>query len=130
MNRQAGHILYRAPSRTPLKRRLGSAAGFVAALFVAACIVRMTVRRTDRPGTPKSKSGAAAKEITYIILYEGHNMLTWIAANFSTIIVSAVLIAIVALVIFSMVKNKRTGGSSCGCGCSECRIRDQCHIKK
>lgn len=57
-------------------------------------------------------------------------MLAWIAGDISTIIVSAVLIAIVALIIFIMVKNKRAGKASCGCGCSECDISDQCQIKK
>ena len=36
------------------------------------------------------------------------------------IIVGAVLLAAVAAVIFTMIRNKKKGKSSCGCGCSTC----------
>jgi hypothetical protein len=29
-----------------------------------------------------------------------------------------------------MVKNKKQGKSSCGCGCSSCGMKDSCHGKK
>lgn len=57
-------------------------------------------------------------------------MFSWIAQNISTIIISAVLIAIVAGIIFSMIKNKRAGKTSCGCGCSSCPMGSSCHQKK
>ncbi|MBP5160235.1 MAG: FeoB-associated Cys-rich membrane protein [Lachnospiraceae bacterium] len=57
----------------------------------------------------------------------------WIAENLSTLIVGLVLLAIVALIVFRMLKAKKQasasgapacgcGGScaSCGCGCSFC----------
>lgn len=54
-------------------------------------------------------------------------MLSWIISNLATILVTVVLLAVVALVIVHMVKDKKNGKSSCGCGCSECAMRDKCH---
>lgn len=44
-----------------------------------------------------------------------------------TFIVSAGLIIIVALIIRSMIKNRKKG---CGCGCSGCGMAESCHSKK
>ena len=44
-----------------------------------------------------------------------------------TVLICAGLVAIVALVIAYLIKNKREGKSSCGCGCSGCAMRDKCH---
>lgn len=57
-------------------------------------------------------------------------MLTWIIDNIATIIICAVLIAIVAAIIVSMIRNKKKGKSSCGCGCSDCPMSSSCHPKK
>lgn len=57
-------------------------------------------------------------------------MLTWIMENMATIIISAVLIIMVAAVIASMVRGKRKGRSSCGCGCAGCAMNGACHSKK
>lgn len=63
-------------------------------------------------------------------------MLTWIMGNMATIIISAVLLLVVAAVIVSMVRGKRKGRSSCGCGCagcpagSCCAANDACHSEK
>ncbi len=54
-------------------------------------------------------------------------MLAWITANIGTIIVSAVLIAIVALVITVMVRDKKKGKSPCGGKCSGCPSANACH---
>lgn len=54
-------------------------------------------------------------------------MLIWLKANLATIIVSLILIIAVALVIRKMVRDKRQGKSSCGCGCSGCALKGQCH---
>lgn len=56
-------------------------------------------------------------------------MLTWLANNIGTIIICAVIIAIVCLIIFFRVKNKKAGKSSCGCGCSNCAMNGACHDK-
>ena len=57
-------------------------------------------------------------------------MLTWLGENFATIIICAVLIAVVAAIIVRMVKNKKKGKSSCGCGCADCTAGGSCHSKK
>lgn len=57
-------------------------------------------------------------------------MLSWFSENLSTIVVSAVLAAVFAGVIYTMVKNKKNGKSSCGCGCSSCPMSGSCHDKQ
>ena len=56
-------------------------------------------------------------------------MITWITNNIGTIIVCAVLIAIVAAIIVSMVRKKKAGKSViCSCGnCRNCAMSGTCH---
>lgn len=54
-------------------------------------------------------------------------MLLWLKANLATIIISVILVIIVALVIRKMIKDKRQGKSSCGCGCANCALKGRCH---
>ena len=54
-------------------------------------------------------------------------MLAWLSKNIATIIICLVLAVIVALIIFSLVKNKKKGKSSCGCNCAHCAMAGQCH---
>ena len=56
-------------------------------------------------------------------------MFAWIAENIWTIIICAVLIAIVAAIIVSMVKKKKQGKSVvCNCGnCKNCAMSGACH---
>ncbi|MBE6665085.1 MAG: FeoB-associated Cys-rich membrane protein [Ruminococcaceae bacterium] len=51
----------------------------------------------------------------------------WLSQNLATILISLVLIAVCALIIFRMRRNKKQGKSSCGCGCSTCAMKDMCH---
>ena len=53
-------------------------------------------------------------------------MLTWIMGNMATIIISTVLLLVVAAVIAGMVRGKRKGKSSCGCGCASCPAGSRC----
>lgn len=53
-------------------------------------------------------------------------IIDWIASNAATIAVSAVLAAIVAAVIVKMIKDKKEGKSSCGCGCEGCALSGKC----
>ena len=53
---------------------------------------------------------------------EGH-MFNWIARNLSTIIICLVLAAVVALIIVSLVKDKRKGK------CAHCPMAGSCHKK-
>lgn len=57
-------------------------------------------------------------------------MLEWLSANIGTILITAGLIVIVALIIRSMIRNKKAGISSCGAkcgGCGACAMAGQCH---
>ena len=47
-----------------------------------------------------------------------------------TAIVVTVLVVIVGLIIFRMIKDKKAGKSSCGCGCASCPMSGKCHQKK
>ncbi len=57
-------------------------------------------------------------------------MFMWIMENMATILISAVLIIMVAAVIVSMVRGKKQGKSSCGCGCAGCAMNGTCHSAK
>ena len=57
-------------------------------------------------------------------------MLTWIYQNLATIIISLIIVAIVAAIIISTVRNRKKGKSSCGCGCSNCPMSSACHRNK
>ena len=56
-------------------------------------------------------------------------MLQWITNNIWTIVICAVLIAIVAAIIVGMVKKKKAGKSMvCSCGsCQSCPLSGSCH---
>lgn len=47
-----------------------------------------------------------------------------------TFFVATVLIALVALIIVKLIRDKRAGKSSCGCGCQNCAMHGQCHKVK
>lgn len=54
-------------------------------------------------------------------------MFDWIWANIGTIAISALLLIAVIAVILNQIKNKKSGKSSCGCGCSSCGMSGSCH---
>lgn len=56
-------------------------------------------------------------------------MLAWISQNLATIIICAVLVAIVAAIIIYMIKKRKQGKSVvCNCGnCSGCAMSGACH---
>ena len=62
-------------------------------------------------------------------------MLEWLTANLGTILISAGLIVIVALIIRSIVRDKKAGISSCGAkchggsGCGGSALRDVKNLK-
>ena len=57
-------------------------------------------------------------------------MFEWIGKNIGTILIAAVLAALVALIIVKLVSDRKKGRSSCGCGCEACALHDTCHAKK
>ena len=57
-------------------------------------------------------------------------MLQWISANLGTILICAALLAAVALILRSLLRQKKQGNSSCGCGCAHCAMHGACHRAK
>lgn len=57
-------------------------------------------------------------------------MLQWIQTNLGTMLICAVLIVIVALIVRSLVRQKRQGKSACGCNCAHCAMHGACHQQK
>jgi hypothetical protein len=47
-----------------------------------------------------------------------------------TVLVVAVIIAIIALAVFSIVRDKKKGKCSCGNSCSSCAMNGACHTAK
>lgn len=56
-------------------------------------------------------------------------MIAWISENIATILICAVLLVIVAAVIAGIVRDKKNGKSSCGCGCANCPMSGECNKK-
>ena len=57
-------------------------------------------------------------------------MLNWITANLSTIVISAILLAIVTSISLHLIRQKKQGRSSCGCNCAHCAMHGDCHGKQ
>ncbi len=53
-----------------------------------------------------------------------------LSENIGTIAVILVLLFVSLLIVIRLVKNKKEGRSSCGCGCSNCPIQGKCHTPK
>ena len=54
-------------------------------------------------------------------------MLIWLQSNLFTILIVAVLVAFFALLIYSLVRDKKKGKSSCCGGCAGCAMAGHCH---
>ena len=54
-------------------------------------------------------------------------MLEWFSDNLGTILISLGLLAVVALIIRSQIRQKKRGKSSCGCNCAHCALAGKCH---
>ena len=57
-------------------------------------------------------------------------MLEFIKDNVGTIVISLILIGIFALIIKSMIRDKKKGKISCGCNCAHCAMAGACHTSK
>ncbi len=57
-------------------------------------------------------------------------MLEFLTANIGTILIGLLVAGIIALIILSMVLDKKKGKSSCGCGCANCAMKGSCHSGK
>ena len=54
----------------------------------------------------------------------------WLAENIGSIILCAAVVALVAGLVISLVKKKKQGKTTCGCGCEHCAMSGSCHSKK
>ena len=57
-------------------------------------------------------------------------MLNWITANLSTIVISAILLAIVTAISLHLIRQKKQGSSSGGCNFAHCAMHGECHGKQ
>lgn len=54
-------------------------------------------------------------------------MFAWIGNHLLTIGILLVLAAAVFAIVFSLLRDKRKGRSSCGSGCAHCPMSGKCH---
>lgn len=57
-------------------------------------------------------------------------MLFWVTKYLPTVLICAVLVVVVGLIVFSLIRDKRRGKSSCGCNCAHCAMAGACHGQK
>ena len=57
-------------------------------------------------------------------------ILNWLAQNYGAILICAIIIGIFALLIVSLIRDKKAGKSSCYGGCAGCAMSGQCHAAK
>ena len=55
--------------------------------------------------------------------------MSFITDNLGTIITALILLAVIGGAVWSIVKKKKAGQSSCGCGCSNCAMGGSCGKK-
>ena len=53
-------------------------------------------------------------------------MAEWISQNLGTIVVTIILVAAVAGIIYKMIKDKKQGKSCCGGSCAKCNACGHC----
>ena len=54
-------------------------------------------------------------------------MTEWIREQMPTILASLVLLAVIAAAVAGLIRNRKKGKTTCGCGCAHCAMRDACH---
>ena len=54
-------------------------------------------------------------------------MPAWLSQNIGTILIIAALVAFFALLIWSLIRDKKQGKSSCCGGCAGCAMAGHCH---
>ena len=50
----------------------------------------------------------------------------WIYLNIANILIIIAVLGIAALAVIRLVRGKKEGRSSCGCGCAICAMTDEC----
>lgn len=56
-------------------------------------------------------------------------MIAFLSENLSTIVIGLILIVSILLIIIGIIKSKKRGKSSCGCGCLDCPYSNSCSKK-
>ncbi len=46
-----------------------------------------------------------------------------------TLIVALALLAVIGLIVFRLIRDRKHGKSTCGCGCADCPMNGSCHKK-
>ncbi len=54
-------------------------------------------------------------------------MWEWVQGHVAVILICMVLIALVALIIRSLIRDRKKGRQSCGAGCAHCAMAGRCH---
>ena len=57
-------------------------------------------------------------------------MMEFLSEYGGTILVSVIVLAVVTAVVIKLLKDKKAGKSSCGCGCGNCPASKMCHKNK
>ena len=56
--------------------------------------------------------------------------MTWLAENWGSLVVGAILLAVVVAILVHLARQKKSGGGGCGCGCADCPSKGICHPEK
>lgn len=56
-------------------------------------------------------------------------MLSWLRDNLGTILLTLLLAALLAAIIGYLIRQRKQGKTSCGCGCANCAMSGICHKK-
>lgn len=53
-------------------------------------------------------------------------MWKWLTENLATVIIAVILLAALTAIAVKLIRNKKQGKSSCGCGCKNCVLSGKC----
>lgn len=53
-----------------------------------------------------------------------------VAQHLPWILIAISFAALLVFIAYRLVKAKKSGNGTCGCGCSQCAMRDACHAQK
>ena len=53
-------------------------------------------------------------------------MWKWLTENLATVIIAVILLAALTAIAVKLIRNKKPGKSSCGCGCKTCALSGKC----
>ena len=56
-------------------------------------------------------------------------MTIWLSSNLGNIVVVLILLTVVFFAVRTIVRDRRSGKSSCGCNCGGCAMSGSCHQK-